>query len=169
MNRYVVSFFAALALAPLTTDPRAMDGMLALIDGETMPVQGTAPETGLALAETMLREAEILAADVVLITDGTGFDAKAQAIAQRLAVRGAPVSAVTFEVTPGLDALVRTGQGITAQMSDPFPVARRIAARAATRLAETDFAMLVIRDLGRPLLILALLGALFLLPRRRVA
>lgn len=159
----------AYVAAPLTTDPRAMDGMLALIDAQTMPVQGTAPEAGLALAETMLQQAQILAADVVLITDGGGLGDAAVAVAQRLAGRGAPVSALTFNVTPELDALVRAGQGGVSQVSDPFALGRRISERVATRLAETDFAMLVILDLGRWLLIPALIGAVFLLPRRRRA
>ena len=66
----------AYVAAPLTTDARAMMGTLALIDGETMPVQGSNPAAALALAQTMLEEASILAADVVVLSDGEAVDAE---------------------------------------------------------------------------------------------
>lgn len=155
--------------ASLTTDPNAMDGILALIDGETMPVDGSNAATGLLLAEEMLAEAQIVAADVVLVSDGGGLGPEAFASVQRLAAAKASVSVLAMAPNADLDALVRIGQGELAPIDDPFPVAQRIADRAATRLAETDYVMLVIRDLGRPLLILALIGAVFLLPRGGVA
>ena len=156
----------AYVATPLTTDARAMDGTLALIDAETMPVRGSNPETGLALAERMLAEAEILAADVVLLTDGAAVGPGALSIGRRLAARRAPVSVLHLGETPELVALARTGTGMLAPVTNPFAVARRIGARSAERLAETDYLVLVLRDLGRSLLILALMGAVFLLPRR---
>lgn len=159
----------AYVAAPLTTDPRAMDGMLALIDGQTMPVEGTAPELGLNLAGQMLSQAQILVADVVLISDGGGVGPKALASVRRLVETGAAVSVLAYDPNPDLDALARAGLGVSASITDPFPISNKVSERPAPRLAETDYAMLVIRDLGRPLLILALLGAVVLLPRRRIA
>lgn len=158
----------AYVAAPLTTDPRAMDGMLALIDGQTMPVEGTAPKLGLDLAGQMLSQAQILAADVVVISDGGGIDPKALSSAGRLASTGATVSVLAYDPNPELDALALAGQGVLASIADPFSIANKIAERPASRLAETDYAMHVIRDFGRALLILALMGAVFLLPRRGV-
>lgn len=155
----------AYVAAPLTTDARALDGTLALIDAETIPVAGTNPAAGLAMAARMLADAQIVAADVVLIGDGAGLDAAAQGTAQDLARAGAPVSALSLRVTPELVALAAAGGGQVASVTDPSSVVDRIAARAVTRLAETDYAMLVLRDLGRWLVLLALVPALFVLPR----
>lgn len=156
----------AYVAAPLTTDARAMMGMLSLIDAETMPVTGSNPAAGLALAEKMLVEADILAADVVLISDGAGIGPEALALGARLATRNASVSVLHGDETAGLDALTRAGSGTLASIADPFPVVTQIRSRLADRLGETDYSMLVIRDLGRWLLIPALLGAAVLLPRR---
>lgn len=156
----------AYVAAPLTTDARALTGTLALIDAETMPLQGSNPGAGLALAEKMLTEAKILAADVVLLTDGAEIDANAVASARRLAARNAPVSVIQLTGSPETAALIRTGSGKLATISDPFPVVNHIAGRLAERLGETDYSMLVIRDLGRLLLVAALLLAVFVLPRR---
>ena len=159
----------AYVAAPLTTDALAMDGTLALIDGRTMPVAGSNPQAGLERAERMLADARILAADVVMITDGAAIHPGALAVTRRLAARGAPVSVLYLDQTAEALALARAGGGVSAPVADPFPVTRRIAARAVERLEKTDFLMLAIRDLGRPLLVLALLAALFLLPRRGAA
>lgn len=159
----------AYVAAPLTTDARAMMGMLSLIDAETMPIAGSNPAAGLALAEKILSEADILAADVVLISDGAGIGPEALTLGSRLAARNAPVSVLHDGSTAELTVLTRIGSGVLASVADPFPVVEQIRSRLADRLGETDYAMLVIRDLGRWLLISALLGAAFLLPRRGMA
>ena len=159
----------AYVAAPLTTDARGMMGTLALIDAETMPVQGSNPAAALALAESVLDEARILAADVVVLSDGGAIGSEALAVASRLSASGAPVSVLHTANGTGLDALARAGGGVIAPVSDPFALAEHIGGRAAERLARTDFSMLVIRDFGRPLLLLALIGAAFLLPRRETA
>ncbi len=159
----------AFVAAPLTTDARALISTLSLIDAETMPVQGSNPAAALALAVDMLAEADILAADVVLMTDGAGIGPEAVAQASTLAARNAPVSVLHLKERPELVALARTGNGTVSPVSDPFAVANPIAGRLADRLGETDYSMLVIRDLGRWLLVCALVLAVFLLPRRGTA
>lgn len=161
----------AYVAAPLSTDARALSGTLALLDAETMPVKGTRPATGLALARQVLSDADIIAADVVLITDGGALGPDALALAAVLDQTGAPVSAITV---PGdaaggaaLTALVQTGGGAIGTLNDPYPVTDRLSSRAVIRLAQTGFATLVVQDLGRYLLLLALVPAFLLLPRRR--
>ncbi|MEO1492186.1 MAG: vWA domain-containing protein [Pseudomonadota bacterium] len=162
----------AYVAAPLSTDARALSGTLALLDADTMPVGGTRPETGLAMARQIVIDAKIIAADIVLLSDGNAIGPEALAQAGLLAEVGATLSAI---VVPGdaaggaaLDALVRTGTGTMGTLSDPYPVLSQLAASPALRLAETGFATLVLTDLGRYLLLLALVPAFLLLPRRRL-
>ena len=158
---------------PFSSDARALSGTLALVDGETMPVVGSRPAAGLARAHAALEGAEIMAADVVLLSDGAAVGPEAMEQARALAARGWPVSAIAIPGAPegpgALDALTRAGGGVLATLEDPFPVAARVSSRPVRRLAETGFAMLVLSDHGRYLLLLALIPAFLMLPRGRQA
>ncbi len=160
----------AYTIAPFSTDTRALDGALALIDPDVMPIGGSRAAEGLKLARHMLEEAQILISDVVLISDGGGLGPAAFDEAAALVSAGAALS--VLEV-PGdaagvttLAALARAGNGRIATHADPYPVADHISLRPAERLAETDYAILVLEDIGRYLLIIALFPAFLLLPRR---
>ncbi|MEL7470292.1 MAG: VWA domain-containing protein [Pseudomonadota bacterium] len=158
----------AYVAAPFSTDARALSGTLALMDARTMPVAGSRPEAGLVLARRMLESADMLAADVVLISDGAATGPQAIAEAQRLGAAGWTVSTIATKPERGaMDALARAGGGSIASVDDPFPVARAIGARSVERLAATDYAMLVLEDRGRFLLLLALIPAFLMLPRGR--
>ncbi len=160
----------AYVAAPFSTDARALSGTLALLDAETMPVVGSRPEVGLMRAQEMLEGAGILAADVVLISDGAAIGPDAVAQAQALAAAGWPISTVSTGGQQGtLDAIATAGGGVAASIEALSPVVRQIASRPTKRLAATDYAMLVLEDQGRYLLLLALLPAFLLLPRGRQA
>lgn len=164
----------AYVAAPFSTDKRALSGTLALLDGETMPVGGSRPETGLALAQKMLSEAQVLISDVVLISDGVGIGAEASGHIERLTASGATVSTVFI---PGGDAggagalsgVSQAGGGTSATLEDPFPVARTIGRRPTERLTNAGYALLVLEDFGRFLLFAALIPAFLILPRARQA
>lgn len=160
----------------LTSDARAMGGTISLLTADTMPDAGSRPERALALAGRVLDEAQILLGDVVLLSDGGGIGATAMAEAARLA--GAGITLSTLHVPTGaaghadagaMAELARLGGGAAGDLADPFAVAALIAGRPAARLAATEYALLVLQDRGRYLLLLALIPALFLLPRRSVA
>ncbi|MEM7508681.1 MAG: VWA domain-containing protein [Pseudomonadota bacterium] len=160
----------------LTSDARAMGGTISLLTADTMPDAGTRPERALAMAGRVLREAEIILGDVVLLSDGGGIGAPALAEAARLAADGITLS--TLHVPSGaadhadpaaMAELARLGGGVAGTLTDPFGVAEAISTRPASRLAATDYALLVLQDRGRYLLLLALLPALILLPGRRTA
>ena len=160
----------AYVAAPFSSDARALSGTLALLDGETMPVEGSRPEAGLSAARAMLVATGMLAADVVLVTDGAALGTEALGEAREMAAAGWPVSVLAIGGDSGaLDALAIAGGGVLASIADPFPVARQVSARPVERLAATDYAMLVLEDRGRFLLLLALIPAFLLLPRRRQA
>ncbi|MEJ1162012.1 VWA domain-containing protein [Prosthecomicrobium sp. N25] len=171
-DAYVASSF--------TTDAESLGTTIAVLDGETVPDPGSRPERALALARRTLEEADVIAGDVVLVGDGGGLGAaalrEAEAIAARggrvhaLAVPGSPVAASGgAEPSVGrglLEALARAGGGASGDIADPRPVADAVGGRRASRLAETGFAVLIWRDYGRLLLVLALVPALMLFRRR---
>ncbi len=160
---------AYLALA-MTTDARALGGALALLDEETAPDAGSDAVRGLALAREVLAQAEIAYADVVLLTDGGGIDGAAMAEATRMAEIGMALSVVHVPTERGTGeepgrALAQAGAGTFATAADPYPVADALAGRVATALAQTDYALVLWRDYGRYLLLLALLPLLMLFRR----
>ncbi len=163
----------AYTAAPFSSDVDALMGTLALLDANTMPVAGTRPSEALSLARRMISDAKILAADVVLVSDGGGIGQNAMTEADLLLRAGAPVSVIEVPgATDGaaaLSALARIGGGVGGTLADPFPVARSISDSPVERLVLTGYPMLVLNDFGRYLLLLALIPAFMMLPRRRRA
>ena len=160
---------AYLVLA-MTTDGRALGGALALLDEETAPDEGSDVVRGLVLAREVLTQAEIAYADVVLLTDGDGIGGASMAEAARMAESGMALSVlhVTTERGGGDEpgrTLARAGGGTFATVSDPYPIADALAGRVASALAQTDYALVLWRDYGRYLLLLALLPMLMLFRR----
>lgn len=159
----------AYVAAPFSTDIRALSGTLALLDAETMPVEGSRMAEGLTLARAMLEATEMAAADVVVLSDGDGVSDTAIGAAQDMSASGWQVSAVALGQSGEMNALARIGGGVTATIADPYPVVRRISGRPIERLATTQYAMLLLQDHGRFLLLLALIPAFLMLPRGRRA
>lgn len=156
----------AFVAAPFSTDARALAGTISLLDDETMPVAGSRPEEGLALAGQLLIDARMLAADVVLISDGGGVGPEAVAEARALSDAGWRVSTIAVGQAADRDVIAQVGAGESATVHTPFSVARRIAAHPIDHLVENGFSMLVLEDQGRWLLLLALIPAFLMLPRR---
>lgn len=166
-----------IASAP-TSDAASLQGTIAVLSAETMPVAGSRPDIALAEARDIFAGATEGAdpggADFILISDGGGAD-RARDEARRLADEGARVSTLALAPqTPGgpepdpdtLAELARIGGGATAPARAPRPVLERIEAARISRIARSDEAELVFRDLGPWLLGLAGLPALALFRRR---
>ena len=154
----------------MTTDSRALSNTLALLDAETAPDAGSDAASALLLARQVIADADIAFADIVLVTDGGGLSGAALAEAARLADREIALSvlyAPTAEGAPpdAARTLAKTGNGIFATVTDPFPVADALDARVASALAQTDYALILMRDYGRYLLLLALLPLLLMFRR----
>ncbi len=167
-DAYVASAF--------TRDHRALGTTIAVLDGETVPDKGSRPALGLGAALRSLSDADIIAGDVVLVTDGGGIDDRAYREAAAISARGSRVSSLF--VTPSavgsetpeenlklVETLVRSGGGEVASVLDPLAITALMEETAATELAAGDFATLAWRDYGRFLLLLALLPALALFRR----
>ncbi|MEO9787220.1 MAG: VWA domain-containing protein [Aurantimonas coralicida] len=159
-----------------TTDPAALGSIVAVLDGETVPDPGSRSDRALALARRTLAEAQILRADVVLVTDGEGLGPAAFDEVAALRAEGAFVSAIHVapsqrpgDMPPpdpaGLERLAAAGEGFFADATAPLAVADGIGRRRSDALAEGDYAVLHYTDYGRYLLVLALFPALALFRR----
>lgn len=167
---------AYLAASP-TTDRDSLGTTLFALDADTVPDRGSHPERGLALARRTLAEANVVAADVVLISDGDGVGEAATREARAIAEHGWRLQALFVPtdkpLPPGapkpdrtaLDALARAGGGTTADIATPGPVLDAVGAGLAQHLAAGGYGVLAYADLGRWLLLLAALPALLLFRR----
>ena len=146
------------AAAP-TADPRVLESLIAVLDDRTMPDKSSQPAAALALAGQML--AGLARADLVLISDGGGVDALAEAEARRLSGAGVRIHALAVPGDPVADgaALARIApQGVT-----PASQAASIGRALARSGVDRDPAMraLQYRDLGPLLAGLALIPLLW--------
>lgn len=156
----------AYVASDLTADLRQLGQTLSLIDADTVPDPGTRPERGLALALRMLDEAEVLAGDVIFLTDGAGLEEATLKQAAAIAGRGARLTLVTPGPPPP-EALTHAevGRGQALAATDPEALARWLGDEARQDLVQQDFPLLFSRDLGRWLLVLAMVPLLLLFRR----
>lgn len=160
-----------------TSDAASLQGLIAVLSPETMPVAGSRPDIALAEARDIFGTADRAdpgGADFIVVSDGGGAD-RALDEARRLASEGARVSTLALAPqTPGAPApdadalaeLARVGGGTAAPARAPRPVLAAIEAARIARIARSDEAARVFRDLGPFLLGLAALPALALFRRR---
>lgn len=164
------------ALSP-TNDRETLATTLFALDADTVPDRGSHPERGLALARRTLAEANVVAADVVLISDGDGIGQAAEREAAAIRDRGWQLHALFVPAAkalpPGaprpdraaLDRLAGAGGGRAADIDNPQAVLDRVGASTAQHLAAGGFGVLAFADFGRWLLLLALVPALLLFRR----
>lgn len=167
---------AYLAMPP-TTDRDSLSTTVFALDADTVPDRGSHPERGLALASRTLAEADVVAADIVLISDGDGIGEAARRETAAIAARGWHLHGLFVpsvkSLPPGspradrasLDALAGDGGGRTAEITAPEPVLGVVGASTASHLAAGGYSVLAFVDLGRWLLLLAALPALVLFRR----
>ena len=164
------------ALSP-TNDRETLATTLFALDADTVPDRGSHPERGLALARRTLAEANVVAADVVLISDGDGIGQAAEREAAAIRDKGWQLHALFVPAAkalpPGaprpdraaLDRLSGAGGGRAADIDNPQAVLDRVGASTAQHLAAGGFGVLAFADFGRWLLLLALVPALLLFRR----
>lgn len=164
------------AVSP-TTDREVVGTTLFALDADTVPDRGSHPERALALARRTLSEANVVAADIVLISDGDGIGQAAEREARALRDRGwrlhgvfVPAAKTLPSGAPrpdraALDRLVELGGGALADADGLAPVTDPLGASTAQNLAAGGYSVLAFSDLGRWLLLLALVPALILFRR----
>lgn len=161
-----------------TEDPATLQGMIAVVDSETMPVAGSRPDRALIMARRVLADAASLAPDVVLVSDGGGMGPAAADIARQMAEDGIRISGIFVpqDAPPyGLPAampervqsVVEAGGGKMANASDYASVGTLLSARRRPEQQAADLRALQYRDLGPWLAALALLPLALLFRRRQ--
>jgi Ca-activated chloride channel family protein len=162
--------------SPLTTDHVQLGQTVSLLDEDTMPDRGNRPALALQRAADVLEAADILAGDVVLMTDGEGLDANAIRAAQRIADMGGRLSVVVSQTTVSgappvgqaiFDTLTRVGRGRVYDTNDLSAFMGDFSDNGAARLERQDLQLLLLVDYGRYVLFLALLPALMFFRRDR--
>ena len=149
----------------MTADTRQLGQTLSLVDGETVPDKGSRPERGLSLAATILAESGTLAGDVILMTDGAGIGSDAMQAAAEIAGQGARLSVVVPGDVAAAETLARTGGGEVFRTPETQALASFLQEDARDRLERQDYPLLFRMDLGRYLLLLALIPVLLMFRR----
>lgn len=167
---------AYLAMPP-TTDRDSLATTLFALDADTVPDRGSHPERGLALARRTLAKAAVVSADIVLVGDGDGIGEAALREASAAAAKGwrlhgifAPPGRALPAGAPkpdraALERLAATGGGRVSDLAAPDAVLEAVGASTASHLAGSGYTVLAFADLGRWLLLLALVPALVLFRR----
>ncbi|MFK8253342.1 VWA domain-containing protein [Ancylobacter terrae] len=157
----------AYEVAAPTADPATLESQIAVLARDTMPGNGgSRPAGALALARQMLSGGG--EADLVLISDGGGFDDAARAEAGRLAGDGIDLSVLTLAGAAGgiADAAAMADVArIAAPARAPGPVLRQLARRGGLD-RDPALAALAFLDLGPVIAALAGIPLLGMFRRR---
>ncbi|SON55371.1 hypothetical protein HDIA_1830 [Hartmannibacter diazotrophicus] len=156
----------AYPVAAPTSDPANLETLIAVLSANTMPDRGSRPATALSLARRMLKDTTD--AELVLISDGGGFDDTAKIEAGRLASAGVGISALVLSGAAGgradVDALTELAN-VSAPARSPEPVLARIETSGAPG-SQDMLASVRFRDIGPLMAALALLPLLVLFRRQ---
>ncbi|GAB4070729.1 VWA domain-containing protein [Ancylobacter sonchi] len=150
----------AYEVAAPTADPATLESQIAVLGPDIMPSVGSRPAAALALARQMLVASRD--ADLVLISDGGGFDDAARAEAERLVGSGVRLS--VLGVGEGTGALSALGSSFAPARS-PGPVLQRLSSRGSPK-PDPVLPALEFRDLGPFVAALAAIPLLSLFRRR---
>ncbi|MBK0398181.1 VWA domain-containing protein [Limibaculum sp. M0105] len=162
-------------IGPASDDPATLETPISVLDAETLPVRGSRPDRAIAAVRERLGAAGIRTADIVLITDGGGIGDGAIREATRVRDVGGKLSAVLVEPDRGaatqgvpfadaeaLGRLVAAGGGVLTDAHDTEAVSRHLAARRSGLAEDASLSALLLHDIGRWLLMLAMVPALAL-------
>lgn len=159
---------------PFTTDIDWLQTTIFDLDGQTVPDPGTDAARALALARQVLQREHVVQADVVLISDGGGIDGSAVQQAKALALAGysletvfVPAQADTVPIRASIEALVASVNGVSADTRNLAPVLKAVGSSPAVRLAQSEYRLLAWNDLGRVLIVAAMVPAILLFRRVR--
>ncbi|HTJ03665.1 MAG TPA: VWA domain-containing protein [Methylovirgula sp.] len=167
----------AYVVTPFTSDRDWLQTLIFSMDGTTIPDAGTRPERALSLAAKVFKEGHIVHANVVLISGGSGIDDAAFQQAQALAASGYSLETVFTPPDAGtgnaaqssdeisLGKLAASGNGTSANARNLGPVLAIAESIPSSRLAKTQYDLLIWRDLGPILMALALIPAVLLFRR----
>ncbi|KRS10955.1 hypothetical protein XM53_18715 [Roseovarius atlanticus] len=150
----------------MTLDHVQLGQTFSLIGPELVPDPGTRPERALALAVARLEEAEIIAGDVVLFTDGAGLGPESLRLAATLAEMGARLSVVGMGDDAAFGTHAQAGGGRVFGLDDADALAGWLGQDMAARLERQEYPLIFWSDMGRYLLLLAALPMLLMFRRQ---
>lgn len=157
----------AYVASDMSLDHLQLGQTFSLINAETVPDEGSRPERALARAARLLAGAEMIAGDVVLLTDGDGLAPASLREAGAIAAQGARLSIVSLnDPSPELATHAAVGGGQVFTLDQTDALANWMAEDARTRLEQQDYPLLFWKDIGRFLLFLALIPMLLLFRRQ---
>lgn len=160
-----------------TSDASTLESPIAVLGPDTMPAVGSRPDRALAMARELFAQAGIIGGDVVLISDGGGLSDTAFREVGGIVKDGGKVSAVyvppakTVTGMPtadqsGLEKLADAGDGLFTPAAATGKITAMLESGRRINRAPTELVMLLFDDLGRYLVVLAMLPALLLFRRR---
>lgn len=151
----------------MTLDHLQLGQTLSLIDAQTVPDPGSRPERALMMASELLETAEIIAGDVILLTDGVGLGASSLQAAARISAQGARLSLVSLSQPDAAFAThAASGEGRVFTLDETDALADWLSESARTRLEAQNYPLLFWKDMGRYVLVLALFPLLTLFRRQ---
>ncbi|SMX44917.1 VWA domain-containing protein [Actibacterium lipolyticum] len=162
--------------SPLTTDTLQLGQTVTLLDGKTIPDKGSRPALALRQAAQILDEADVIAGDVVLMTDGGGLGPEALLAAKDIVDLGGRLLVAHAETTVAEDgagataevqSLVNIGGGLLFQLNEATALMDELSRSDDKRLERQDFRLLFWTDYGRYLLLFALIPIAALFRRER--
>ena len=169
-------------VSAMTIDTATLEGPIAVLDAETMPSVGSRPERALGMARGLFKEAGILSGDVVLISDGGGLNTAALQETIDIAKEGGRVSTIFIPPAPevadanpempppdeqALEQLADAGGGLAIDMKGLPDLSGALRGSRTEHLAKSELAPLLFDDLGRYLVLFAMIPVLFLFRRAR--
>lgn len=155
----------AYVASDMTLDHMQLGQTFSLLEAGIVPDPGSRPERALTLAAEMLESGEVIAGDVVLLSDGAGLGSTSMEVAARIAEGGARLSVMALDGGPQADSLAAVGQGRAFALEEVDALAEWLGQDARQRLERQDHPLLYWRDFGRWLLVLALVPLLLLFRR----
>lgn len=156
----------AYVVTDMTLDHLQLGQTLSLLSADVVPDQGSRPERALHLAAGMLRDAQVIAGDVMLFTDGAGLGPESLRAAGAIAQAGARLSLVSMhDPAPEFATHAALGQGTVFTLDQTDALADWLRDAARPRLEAQDYPLLFWRDLGRWLLGMAMIPLLLLFRR----
>ncbi|XDA99018.1 VWA domain-containing protein [Sulfitobacter sp. LCG007] len=156
----------AYVASDLTNDHLQLGQTFSLIGPQTVPDPGSRPERALALAADRLETSGVIAGDVLLFTDGAGLGPASLLATERLAGLDARLSLVGLHgATPEMEAHARLGNGRVFAASEVEALGRFLSETAPTRLEMQQYPMIFWRDMGRYLLVAAMVPVCLLFRR----
>ena len=136
----------AFVVAPLTRDADTLAHLLSAIDTGVIPVQGSRPDLGLAVAHELLDKGRATIGEVILVTDGVKGP-RTRDTAETLAARGIRVSVLAVGTDEGAPVPLREG-GFLKSMSGEIVIPRvdMAALRAVAQAGKGRFATVAADD-----------------------